>query len=208
LGFSYSEDPSLASSLQLAVGSRLRWTLHYGQPYADFVRSILRWCGVEPRAGVAADGITPTVAIMRPGSRFGPQPAASKILGEGPPQHPALEVVSIDPERLSDATLLPGGWDTQTVLDWYADRQIVIDAGDAYGVTSDIEPATRALSRALASADAGYIMCRPCLELELWDTISVTDTAASLSRVRRLVNSVAVQAGQGRWRMRLGLGLE
>jgi hypothetical protein len=208
LGFTYSEDPSLSASLQPAVPNRLHWTLRYGEPYADLVRSILRWCGCEARAGVAADGLTPALLIFRPGSRYGSQPAAAKILGEGPPQHPSLEVVSIDPERLSDATLLPGGWDIQAPLDWYADRQAVIDASGAYGVTSTIEPATRALARALASTNAGYVVCRPCLELELWDTISVTDTAAGLVRARRLVNSVAVAAGQGRWRMRLGLALE
>ncbi len=212
LGFTYSEDAALAGWLQPAVANRLRWNLRYGDAYADLVRSLLFWCGCEARAGVAADGVTPTVSIMRPGSRYGPTPAAAKALGDAALGHPALEVVSIDPERASDATLLPGGWDVQIGLDWYADRQLVLDAGGAYGVTSTIEPATRALARALAGADAGYVVCRPALEVELWDTISVDDAVAGLAAARRLVNSVEVTAGRGRsgtlWVMRLGLGLE
>jgi hypothetical protein len=144
---------------------------------------------------------------MRPGSRFGPTPSIAKSIG-GAGQHPALEVVSVDPERVSDATVLPGGWDHQVTLDWYADRQIVVDGGGAYGVTSTIAPATRALARALAGADAGYVRLRPALEVELWDTISLTDSAAGLSSARRLVSSAVIRAGRGRWESLLRLGLE
>lgn len=211
LGCTYSEDASLASDLQpAAVGERLVWTLRYGEPYFDLVSSILRWTGCEVRAGVAADGVTPTVYVFRPGSRFGPTPAAAKEIGAAVGSYvmQPLEVVSIDPERASDATVLPGGWDQQATLDWYADRQLVLDGGGAVGVTSTTRPATRALARALALADAGFVALRPALEVELWDTISVTDGAAGLSAARRLVSSAAVEAGRGQWRMRLGLGLE
>jgi len=209
LGFAYSEDGSLAADLHpAATAQRLVWTLRYGESYFELVSSILRWCGCELRPGVAADGITPTVHVFRPGSRFGPSPVVAASFGTGGLNHPILELVSIDPERISDATVLPGGWDHQTTLDWYADRQMVIDGAGAYGVTSTIRPATRALARALAGADAGYIMCRPQLGVELWDTISITDTVAGLSGVRRLVSSATIEAGHGAWRMWLQIGLE
>jgi hypothetical protein len=207
LGFSYGEDPTLAADLQPPVVERLRWTLRYGEPYSDLVRAILRWCGCEARAGVAANGTTPTVRVFRPGSRFGPAPGIGKAIG-GAGNHPILDVVSIDPERASDVTLLPGGWDHQVTLDWYADRQLVLDAGGAYGTPQSIRPATRALARALAAADAGYVRLRPALEVEVWDTISVTDGVAGLQGARRLVNDVTIAAGRGGWAMRLGLGLE
>jgi hypothetical protein len=89
LGFTYSEDPTLAADLQPTALERLRWTLRYGEAYGDLVRAILRWCGVEARAGVAANGVTPTVKIMRPGSRFGPTPGVAKTIG-GAGAHPVI----------------------------------------------------------------------------------------------------------------------
>ncbi len=88
------------------------------------------------------------------------------------------------------------------------DRQLTLEASEAVGVVWDTTPATRALARALAGAEAGMVRCRPALEVELWDTVSVTDGPAGLSGARRLVRSLAVVAGQGRWEMRLALGLE
>jgi hypothetical protein len=83
----------------------------------------------------------------------------------------------------------------------------VVNAGDAYGIVSTNGPATWALARALAAADAGYVLARPALEIELWDTVTITDGPAGLAAARRVANSVAVRAAPGVWEMRVGLGL-
>lgn len=206
LGFQYTEDASLSSALHPAVGARMLWTLRYGRDYATLVRGLLRWTGTELRTGVATDGTTPTVRVFRPGSRFGPTPAAATAFGGN--QHPVLEVVTVAPETVSDVTVFPGGWDHQITLTGFVDRQLMLDASEATGVVWDTTPATRALARALAGADAGMVRCRPALEVELWDTVLVTDGLGGVSGVRRLVRSVALAAGQGRWETRLLLGLE
>jgi hypothetical protein len=207
LGFLYSEDPSLNSTLHPSLDARMSWTLRYGRDYASLVRGLLRWTGCELRTGVAADGTTPTAHVFRPGSRFGPTPAAAVHLG-GSGNHPALEVVSVDPETITDVTIFPGGWDHQLPLADFVDRQLMLEASEARGVVWDTTPATRALARALAGAEAGMVRARPALEIELWDTVLVTDTPAGLLGARRLVRSLALAAGQGRWEMRLTLGLE
>lgn len=208
LGFAYTEDAGLAGVLHPATAlERLTWTMRYGQAYAALVRSVLRWVGCELIPGVAADGVTPTVRVMQPGSRVGATPAAIVDLG-AVGDHPMLSLVSADPEMVTDVTVFPGGWDHQLALAEPVDRQLVLDASGAYGITSTIAPATRALARALAGAPAGVVRIRPALEIELWDTISITDGPAGLSGARRLVRWVSVAAGKGRWAMELGLGLE
>ena len=207
LGFTYTEAAGLTAYLHPGASERIRWAMRYGQDYATLVRAILRWVGCELRTGVAGDGITPTVTVMRPGSRFGPAPAVDVALG-ATGDHPLIEVVSVDPETVTDATIFPGGMDHQVTLSEPVDRQLVMAAPESYGVTSTINPATRALARALAGADAGYVVCRPAVEIELWDTVSITDGPAGLAAARRLVRSQEVRAGAGRWAMRLSLGLE
>lgn len=208
LGFTYSEAGGLGSILHPATAAeRLTWTMRYGQPYAALVRSVLRWVGCELVPGVAVDGVTPTARVMQPGSRLGAAPAAIVDLGAAG-DHPLLELASADPEMVTDVTVFPGGWDHQLALAEPVDRQLVLDASGAYGITSTIAPATRALARALAGAPAGMARIRPALEIELWDTVTLTDTAAGLSAARRLVRGVSVAAGDGRWEMDLALGLE
>lgn len=210
LGFGYSEESGLSGSLHPAAGSRLTWTLRYGQSYASLVRAVLRWVGCEVVAGVAVDGVTPTVRVMRPGSRFGPTPTAMGLGGVG--QHPLLEVVCGEPEVVTDVTIFPLGMDHQVPLGAAMDRQLVLAASESYGITSDIAPATRALGRALAGADAGYVRLRPALEIELWDTVALTDTVAGLAAERRVVRGIAVGVGRGasgwRWMEQIELGLE
>jgi hypothetical protein len=208
LGFTYAEDAAVATILHPATAAERRtWTMRYGQPYAALVRSVLRWTGCELVPGVASDGVTPTVRVMQPGSRMGALPTPNPNLG-APGDHPILELVTVDPELVTDVTVFPGGWDHQLGLIEPVDRQLVFDASGAHGTTSSIAPATRALARALAGAPAGRARLRPALEIELWDTVSLTDTAAGLAGARRLVRSVAIAAGKGRWEMELGLGLE
>lgn len=208
LGFTYVEDAAVASILHPATAAeRLTWTMRYGQSYASLVRSVLRWVGCELVPGVAVDGVTPTVRVMQPGSRVGATPSPIVDLG-ATGDHPILELMSVDPEMVTDVTVFPGGWDHQLALSEPVDRQLVLDASGAYGITATIAPATRSLARALAGAPAGSVRIRPALEIELWDTLSITDGPAGLSAARRLVRSVSVAAGRGRWAMELRLGLE
>jgi hypothetical protein len=208
LGFDYSEDASATSALHPATAAEcLTWTMRYGQPYAALVRSVLRWTGCELVPGVASDGVTPSVRVILPSSSLDTLGTANPELG-ATGDHPIVEVVSIDPETVTDVTVFPGGWDHQLALQEPVDRQLVVDASGAYGVTSTIAPATRALARARAGAPAGLVRCRPALEIELWDPITVTDSAAGLSAARRLVRAVSFAAGRGRWSMDVVLGLE
>ena len=128
LGFDYSEDATLATRAAPcgrrsdAVDAALR------------TRLCGRWCAGccagrerELRTGVAANGTTPTAYVFRPGSRFGPSPSVATALGAAG-GHPALEVVSVDPETITDVTVLPGGWDHQIPLSGYVDRQLTLEA--------------------------------------------------------------------------------
>ena len=211
LGFTYTEGTGLSSALHPSTAAeRVRWVLKYGQPYADLVRTILRWTGCELVASVAGDGFTPTVRVTRPENRFAegaPAAAVPAVDFGASGEHPAIEVVSVDPELVTDVTIFPGGWDHQIPLLEPYDRQLVVNAGDTYGITSTNGPATWALARALAAADAGYVLARPALEIELWDTVTITDGPAGLAAARRLATSVAMRAAPGVWAMRVGLGL-
>jgi hypothetical protein len=125
LGFTYSEGAGLSSVLHPATAAgRVRWTLQYGRDYAGLVRTLLRWTGCELVASVAGDGFTPTVRVMRPENRFGTAavPAVDfGMVGE----HPALEVVSVDPEMVTDMTVFPGDgitryrWSSRMIGNWW-----------------------------------------------------------------------------------------